>query len=345
MQAVQIPATAKIISKALAVVIDSELLFQRLVTVCSDEDMKSAFQFELAHYPPSLFTDDGIMRDPKKSELGKHLTDTYTFDDVVPNINNGKWRKVVDGGMLLHKIPWEIGSTFSCILDSYVKYVNGYGDNVDIIFDGYSNSNTRGHCHRRRNPIQSTNIEFTANMKLDCRKDLFLSNTSNKEHFVNLLTVWLISAGHNATQHTDDADRVIVKKAVNLLTENNVCVYADDTDFLVLLVSSLNSSFNHTIYLKQEKANKMINLTSLVQCIPFQSRNIYYCHMQCQVVTPLDYSVQGRHGYLKVAYWKMIQKIARYSTMSEVLPRILSKQVKGLFFNFTEKIILNVWMS
>ena len=32
MQAVQIPATAKIISKSLTIVIDSELLFQRLVT-------------------------------------------------------------------------------------------------------------------------------------------------------------------------------------------------------------------------------------------------------------------------------------------------------------------------
>ena len=79
--------------------------------------MHSVFRFELAHYPPSLFTDDGLMRDSKKSELGKHLTETYIFDDVVPNINNGKWRKVVDGGMLLHKTPWVIGSNFSNILD------------------------------------------------------------------------------------------------------------------------------------------------------------------------------------------------------------------------------------
>ena len=77
------------------------------------------------------------------------------------------------------------------------------------------------------------NIEFTTNMKLDCRKDLFLSNTSNEEHFVSLLTVWLISVGHNVTQYTDDADRVIVERALSLLTENNVCVYADDTDILV----------------------------------------------------------------------------------------------------------------
>ena len=66
MQAVQIPATAKIISKSLEIVIHSKLLFQRLVTVCSEEDMHSAFRFELAHYPPSLFTDDGLMRDSKK---------------------------------------------------------------------------------------------------------------------------------------------------------------------------------------------------------------------------------------------------------------------------------------
>ena len=87
-------------------------------------------------------------------------------------------------------------------LDSYIKLVNGIGENIDIIFDGYLNSNTKDHCHRNRNPIQSNTIEFTSAMILDCRKDLFLSNSNNKQTFTDLLSVWLLSA----VQHTDDAE-------------------------------------------------------------------------------------------------------------------------------------------
>ena len=139
------------------------------------------------------------MQDSKKAELGKCIIDMYKFDDVIPKIERDKWRIVVDGGMRLHKITWEIGSSFSTILDSYVNYVNGIGEYIDIMFDGYLNSNTKDHCHRRRYPIQSTNIEFTSDMKLDCKKDLFLSNCSNKQSFINLLVIWLKSACYIVT--------------------------------------------------------------------------------------------------------------------------------------------------
>ena len=60
------------------------------------------------------------------------------------------------------------------------------GDNIDIIFDGYLDSNTKEYCHRKRNPIQSNKIDFSSNMLLYYHKDLFLSNSSNKQSFVNL---------------------------------------------------------------------------------------------------------------------------------------------------------------
>ena len=102
----------------------------------------------------------------------------------------------------------------------------------------------------------------------DCRKDLFLSNSTNKHLFVNLLIVWLISAGHHAVQHTDDADRIIAEKAISLAEENNVCVYADKTGLLVLMLHKLQTTMNHTVYLHQENSNRTINLTSLVNVMP-----------------------------------------------------------------------------
>ena len=40
-----------------------------------------------------------------------------------------------DSGMLLYKIPWQVGSTFSAILDSYVNYIDSLGKEVHVIFD------------------------------------------------------------------------------------------------------------------------------------------------------------------------------------------------------------------
>ena len=73
--------------------------------------------------------------------------------------------------MLLHRLPWQVGTTFPSILDSYVQYVGrNFGEKTHIIFDGYLNSNTKDHCHRKRFPIQSNVIDFVFHMTRDCRK-------------------------------------------------------------------------------------------------------------------------------------------------------------------------------
>ena len=52
------------------------------------------------------------MRDSKKNELGNHIAEQYTIHDVISDISSKSWGKVVNGGMLLHKLPWQIGNTF-----------------------------------------------------------------------------------------------------------------------------------------------------------------------------------------------------------------------------------------
>ena len=72
----QIPDKSKISAKAIHPTlqnINTEIILQRLSTVGSEEQKKAAFKHELATYPASLFTDDGIMRDSHKSKLGKLL--------------------------------------------------------------------------------------------------------------------------------------------------------------------------------------------------------------------------------------------------------------------------------
>ena len=60
-----------------------------------------------------------------------------------------------------------------------------------------------------------------------------LSNSSNKQSFENLLTNWLLSAGHNVIQHTDNADWILVDRVSKLENRDNVFVHADDTGILV----------------------------------------------------------------------------------------------------------------
>ena len=91
--------------------------------------------------------------------------------------------------------------------------------------------------------------------------------------FVQILVVWLIYAGHSAVQHTDDADRVIADNAIALAEESNVCVHADDGDIFALLLHKLKPTLSHSIYLRQEKSNRTINLTSLCDVMPENKRN------------------------------------------------------------------------
>ena len=44
--------------------------------------------------------------------------------------------------------------------------------------------------------------------------------------FIDLLAIRLISAGNNVFQYADDADTIIVDRAVELAEEFNVCVHA-----------------------------------------------------------------------------------------------------------------------
>ena len=88
MQAVQMP-TKKYSksSKSKSIDIDLDLVFQRILSLCTtEEQIRDAFSHDLAHYPPSLFTDDGFLRTGKKSSLCKSIVEDYSFCDVAPNI-------------------------------------------------------------------------------------------------------------------------------------------------------------------------------------------------------------------------------------------------------------------
>ena len=52
------------------------------------------------------------------------------------------------------------------------------------MFDGYGSNSTKDHCHKKRSPVESLQLNFTDLSKpLLCKKDVILANTVNNIFF------------------------------------------------------------------------------------------------------------------------------------------------------------------
>ncbi len=102
--------------------IDSELLFQRLVTVGlrNYNDLAEVFQYELYSYPPAPFENKYTPRRANKASLGDTLQKWMPSDIPAPS---GDVQSILDARALLHRIPWNYGSTYDEICQQYSRYV------------------------------------------------------------------------------------------------------------------------------------------------------------------------------------------------------------------------------
>jgi len=116
--------------------VDPQLLFQRvIISSQSLDEMSAIFKYELCSYQPSLF-DSSLIIKPQKPALVDAIWAKPSLDATGPK---GEVQCVLDGGTLLHRIPWPRGfSKYREICDVYCQYVTGkYGATV-VIFDGYT---------------------------------------------------------------------------------------------------------------------------------------------------------------------------------------------------------------
>jgi len=147
--------------------VDPQLLFQRLVTAgkrCGE--LPLLFMYELCSYPPALFESSGMLRTAPKSFMADAMW-KHTEETTVPT---GYVQYVLDGGSLLHRVPWPPETTYSSICDMYVAYVGKYGSTI-VVFDGYQDGpSTKDNTHQRRYKKQSPLINFNLNMKLKIKR-------------------------------------------------------------------------------------------------------------------------------------------------------------------------------
>ena len=231
--------------------IDPQLMFQRLVIAGEGHLTESSdlFQHELASLPPSMFDNNGYPREATKSTLADALwnKDKCLVDSLE---SNEQYRYVLDGGSLIQRIPWVVGTTFSRLCQIYVDHVKSHFPDAAVVFDSYPEyPTTKDITHMRRAKGQkSTDINFTENMPCRIKKDQFLANQRNKQRFLNLLSTKLREQHIEVLQADDDADLLIAQTALNSAKDRPTIVVGEDTDVLVLLLYHIQNYHQKVIY-------------------------------------------------------------------------------------------------
>ena len=146
--------------------IDPNLLFQRLATLSNvEDDKKYVFSFELCSFPASLFQSQSLPRLANKAALADHLWTLLTElndQESVFELNEDHLKFVVDGGALLHKIPWPKNKSYTDLCLLYSHYLKNKYGNPTVVFDGYETGPTiKDAAHIRRN--SNVSKQFSSN--------------------------------------------------------------------------------------------------------------------------------------------------------------------------------------
>ena len=234
------------------VAVDPQLLFQRLTTAANMyvSDISEVFRYELSGVPSSLFDNTTLMREPQKSALAQAIWshgDCRVDKNYQPDENT---HHVIDGGSLIQRIPWEKGNTFGDICNKYYTYLSQKFTNAIIVFDGYaSGPSTKDVTHFRRSKGNiGTNVKFRYDTPFKTKKDTFLGNTQNKQHFICLLGNFLTEKGLKVKHSDADADLLIVTTAVESANESETHLIGQDTDLLVLLCYYVRQDAHRLIF-------------------------------------------------------------------------------------------------
>jgi len=238
--------------------IDPQLLFQRLIlTGTQTGELAEIFEHELCSYPPVLFEEKGIILAPNKPVLAKAILEESPQNERGPAEDHSY---VIDGGALLHRIPWQVGETYNETIAHYTDYVIKKYGRATVVFDGYSDGpSTKDATHQRRNKGKSgRKVTFRGDMKVSIKKEEFLTNAENKERFIHLLGDGLERVQCMVSYASGDADLLIVKTTVALSVERDAVLVGEDTDLLVLLCYYTTKGVqNDTFFLSEPKSTSL----------------------------------------------------------------------------------------
>ena len=247
--------------------IDSSALFSRLVLIVERNfDIEPYFKYELAQMPTALFN-DYQMRKPNKSVLGKLLLKDVPTEQPPPDS-----LFVIDGGALLHLLKWRKGITFLEITEEYRKLLYERYGSCTVVFDGYGNGpSVKDHEHIRRKKKCLAEIDVKASIIFQHNQQEFLANEQNKSKFITLLSRHLQGYGHVVDQSLNDADTLIVKRALqSARADQSTVVVADNTDIVVLLLHHYHKDEMANIFFQSEatrRSNRGLRVVNIAKAV------------------------------------------------------------------------------
>ena len=137
--------------------IDPALLFQRFLVVSRSGDLSfgEVLSYELSPFPPALFEARNILRKADKPQLAQAIRDHATdlSSEAVVNSLPETDCYVLDGGSLLHRLPWKTGESYGAIAQSYADFTVRHYGQATVVFDGYDEGTAiKDNMHQRHAP-------------------------------------------------------------------------------------------------------------------------------------------------------------------------------------------------
>jgi hypothetical protein len=240
--------------KAITQGLDPALLFQCPIVISKTEELslEDVKGYELSPFPSSLFEAKNVFRKADKPQLAHAICD-YAQVSISDSGSKTEYY-VLDGGSLIHRVPWKRGNIYGEIAQSYADFtIRHYGLNATVVFDGYGEGPTiKDNTHQRRGQNIHPIVNFTAETKFDGKKDEFLSRDINKQRLINLISTEIEQKGCTVINTAGDADVDIVRSAVDASLLYSTTLIGEDTDLLVLLLYYAQEN-GKGIYFKSEK--------------------------------------------------------------------------------------------
>lgn len=187
-------------SKRDKLMVDSEVLFRRLLAVSKKRDvsLEQVLTHELAPVPPSLFNNDGTMRKTQKADLAKKLEATCEEIQVLETSDQHDTAYVIDGMALLQTLDEAQFDTFDDLGRTVMQKIlsllasDQSVTSVTLVFDRYDMPLSIKQMERERRTGGETAPSYVINGQRtvpNYRK--FLKNATNKSELTDFLCIYL----------------------------------------------------------------------------------------------------------------------------------------------------------
>ena len=249
-------------------IIDPALLFQRLIVIskAGELSLQDTLEYELSPFPPALFEASYMFRKADKPQLIRAIENYAAghFDKAVSNEIPLTDNYILDGGSLLHRVPWTKGSMYGTIADLYVEFtLRNYGT-ATVVFDGYQDTpSTKDSTHQRRQQKNHPLVSVTPGAVLNCKKDDFLSTSSNKQALIDLISKRLRGKGCTVVNCTGDADTEIVSVTIAASEYGSTTLIGEDTDLLVLLLYHMKPGQKSVFFRSDKKTTSQVRVYNI----------------------------------------------------------------------------------